>query len=71
MNNLIEDTDGAPYPTCANCPDQIAPVKDTNGKTTSKSGWVHVFADEDGYRWFLHNCQRPNVGRYGMFSAER
>lgn len=54
---LIEDDDGAPYPVCALCPDQIALI---NGKH-----WVHIYGNVDGDRWCLHRCQRPHSGVYG------
>ena len=60
---LIEDEDGAPYPQCKNCPDQVAPP----GTGSNPANWAHVYADpEDGSnRWYLNNCQRPTKGRYG------
>ncbi len=59
MSDLIEDGDGAPYPQCARCPDQIAPPGDQRPR------WAHVYEARGGRRWYLFNCQRPTVGRYG------
>lgn len=63
MSQLIEDEDGAPYPPCKHCPDQVAPP----GTGSNPANWAHIYADPDGGpgRWFLNNCQRPNRGRYG------
>ena len=55
---LVEDEDGAPYPHCERCPDQIAPHLGGD--------WAHVYENEQtGHRTFLWNCQRPHEGRYG------
>ncbi len=59
---LIEDEDGAPYPVCSRCSDQVVPPED-HGRSTD---WMHVHASPaTGHRTYLHNCQRPNEGRYG------
>lgn len=62
MSQLINDDSGAPYPSCTNCPDQIAPQPDHIGK--SPTVWAHIYSDGTN-RWFLYNCQRPNEGSYG------
>ena len=64
MRGLIEDEDGAPYPPCKNCPDQVAPPAPPG---EGRPDWAHIYADPDGGpgRWYLYNCQRPNKGRYG------
>lgn len=61
MRGLIEDEDGAPYPPCKNCPDQVAPPGE------GRPDWAHIYADPDGglSRWYLYNCQRPTMGSYG------
>lgn len=67
MTDLIEDDDGAPFPMCIHCPDQVAPP----GTGSNPANWAHVFASpEHDRRWYLNNCQQPTVGRYGEFMAD-
>ncbi len=58
---LVEDCDGAPYPICGRCSDQIAPPKD-HGRLLD---WMHVYESQNGYRGYLHNCSRPHDGQFG------
>jgi hypothetical protein len=55
---LIEDEDGAPYPQCKHCPDQVAP---------GPGGWAHVYKHMGRAIVFtyLYRCQRPFDGKYG------
>ena len=67
MSYLIEDEDGAPFPVCERCPDQVAPPDYTppGERPSRRSHWAHVFENDEGGQWFLFNCQRPTEGRYG------
>ena len=62
--NLIEDEDGAPYPPCKHCPDQVAPPGDR------RPNWAHVYRSDEGRLWYLFNCQSPNDGRYGIIGNQ-
>lgn len=59
---LIEDEDGAPYPPCRHCGEQIAPNPHAGGE------WAHVYRHVDGRHWYLFNCQQKP---YGVHVAER
>lgn len=63
-DRLIEDQDGAPYPFCEHCPDQVKPIDGT------RDLWIHVYEQDDGRRWYLNNCERPHQGAYGEFRAK-
>jgi hypothetical protein len=63
VSDLIEDADGAPYPECVHCPDQVAPPSDR------RRDWAHVYRADNGHCWYLFNCQRPTNGRYGDHQA--
>lgn len=62
---LVEDEDGAPYPVCQYCPDQVAPP----GTGSNVSDWAHVYQNDEDRCWYLINCQRPTKGRYGDYVA--